>query len=167
MSAATKLSKADQQQLLAHLALMASGQDGDQVRDKDMWAAAVTTALVEANGGRPGGVPGQMIVKRSTASGTPWQAVWGFIESSGFSKLQVTERQSVYGLLASLVVKNAVYVSRETGAPLSPRLVANCSNNLAGLFDQAFPGYLRAGLAPIVARRLTGVRHADQDDDIT
>ena len=70
-------------------------------------------------------------------------------------KLAVPERQSVYNLLADLVVRHAHGISMRSAAPLSPKLVANCSNNVASIFDKAFPGYVRAGLAHIVARQLT------------
>lgn len=79
----------------------------------------------------------------------------GFMADAKFDQLKVAERQSVYALLAQMVVTQAQAISRNGYAPLGPKLVANCSQNIAGLFDQNFPGYLRAGLAHIVARQLT------------
>lgn len=69
--------------------------------------------------------------------------------------LEVRQRQSFYGLLARLLVKHAHSIARHTGAPLSPRLVANCASAVAGIFESSFPGYLKAGLARVVARKMT------------
>lgn len=141
--------------LLAELSLQATQSDNGSIRDLDMWSQSVYAALVGANGGLAGGVPGPAVVKRSLASSGTWSIVRGFMSDSKLDLLKVTERQSVYDMLAQMVVKNAVYVSRKSGAPLSPKLVANCSTNVASLFEQSFPGYVRSGLAHIVARRLT------------
>jgi hypothetical protein len=66
----------------------------------------------------------------------------------------VVERGSVYRMLAALLVDHARSISDFTGAPLGPKLVGSCTGNIAGVFEKAFPGYVRAGLAKIAARQL-------------
>jgi hypothetical protein len=143
-------------ELLAKLALATqiATVDGSP-RDQDMWAQAVYEALAQAQGAGGGGMPGPMVVKRSLASTGAWGSVSRFMASSKMDSLKVTERQSVYMMLAKLVVDQARYVSRESGIPMSPKLVGNCATNVAGIFEQSFPGYLGSGLALMVARRLT------------
>lgn len=150
---AEQLSPAQRKQLLAELSLQGQASDLGDTRDLDMWAGSIYSALVASNGGGSGGVPGPAIVKRAVASNGAWGYVRGFMEDAGFDKLKVVERQTVYKLLADMVVQQAKHVSYKSNAPLSPKLVANCSVNVSGLFEQSFPGYLRAGLAHIVARR--------------
>lgn len=70
--------------------------------------------------------------------------------------MRVTERQAVYDFFADLLVKRAADVADFTHAPLGPRLVANCLGDLPGIFASSFPGYLGAGLAGVVLRRIVG-----------
>lgn len=74
--------------------------------------------------------------------------------SSKLSELRVVERQAVYNLLAELLVEHAGYVARKSGAPLGPKLIGQCTGSLPGVFEASFPGYLAAGLAPILARQM-------------
>jgi hypothetical protein len=77
---------------------------------------------------------------------------------SGLDKLKVVERQSVYMMLARLVIDKAKYVASSSNATLGPRLVGTCAANIAGVFDAAFPGYLASGLAHLVAKQLVAQR---------
>lgn len=155
---ADQLPVAERKTLLARLALQAQTTDSGQERDRDMWAQAVYDELARAFGRGDGAGQGPALVKRSVSNPTVWAPVAEFMAHSKLDQLTVTERQSVYGLVARLVVENALYVARKIGAPLSAKLVATCSANTASLFDNAFPGYLAAGLAPIVAKQLTSAR---------
>ena len=155
LALANKLPATEKQQLLDHLALQAQTTPVGSERDVDMWSVAIHEALQHALGAAGGALGGPILVKRVVGSPSSWKPVDAFMKASKMSDLQVRERQSVYGLLADLLVKHARYVARRSGAPLSPKLVGNCTGSISGVFDAAFPGYLEAGLAPIVARRLT------------
>jgi hypothetical protein len=151
------LTASERKEMLAKLALAAQPTSVDgQIRDTDMWAQAVYEALVASQAVGGGGLPGPMLVKRILSGSGSWTSVAGFMKVSKMDTLKVTERQSVYMMLAKLVVDQATYVSREQHIPMSTKLVANCAVNVGGLFEQSFPGYLGSGLALIVARRLTG-----------
>jgi hypothetical protein len=76
------------------------------------------------------------------------------MRSSKLGELQVNVRQAVYRTLGRLLVEHAHEVSRRSGAPLGPKLVGQCVGNLPGVFERSFPGYLAAGLAPVVARQM-------------
>jgi hypothetical protein len=162
---ASKLSAKDKAELLARLSLQASEQDARHSRDQDMWSQALYDALVKENGGSGRGLPGPALVKRAVAVGAPWTAVAGFMEASGYDKLKVPERLAMYEMLAKLLMEHALEVSDRTGAPLTPKLLANCSSNIAAVFNAAFPGYLRAGLGLIVARQLTSRKFSEGYDE--
>lgn len=155
---ANALSATDRKELMARLALGEQSLDADKTRDADMWAQAVYAGLQDALGYEDGAVGGPALVKRTVSAQSAFKPVADFMRASSLDKLKVTERQSVYAMLAKLVIEKARYVASRSGAPLGPKLVATCSANLAGTFDQAFPGYLASGLAHLVAKRLTSSR---------
>lgn len=153
---AATLSKVEQQELLDHLALQQQlTRKASDSRDLDMWSAAVGTALGAAIGDDERGSYGQLLIKRLLGSTSCWRPVEAFMTSSKLSELRVVERQAVYNLLAELLVDHAGYVARKSGAPLGPKLIGQCTGSLPGVFEASFPGYLAAGLAPIVARQMS------------
>lgn len=154
--AATKnLTAKERQELLDQLALSAQmTRKADQDRDLDMWAAAVYEVLVSSPGARGESGYGQMVVKRLLAPTAIWRPVQEFMAYSKLQELKVPERQSVYMLLAELLVRHAREVSERSGAPLGPKLVGNCTGDIRGVFEKSFPGYIRNGLAKIAARQL-------------
>lgn len=151
---AKSLSAADRRKLLDHLALVSKEAEDASPRDVEMWVVAVYEELVRVLGVGDGASVGPVIVKRALSPRAAWAPVQGFMANKAFEGLQAIERQSIYRLLATLLVRHARSVSSRSGAPLSPKLVANCTGNVAGLFDQAFPGYLRAGLGRVIVRQL-------------
>lgn len=152
---ADRMTSADRKTLLARLALADQTSKQGSGRDLDMWAQAVYAALVQAVGTEAGAGQGPAIIKRSLGLPAAWAPVNSFMEASKLRSLTVTERQSVYALLAKMVVQNARFISRKTGAPIGAKLVANCATHVASLFDNSFPGYAASGLALIVAKQLT------------
>ena len=152
---AESLSLADQKELLARISLLTQTLPASEARDSDMWATAVYQALTAVVGGGGEGMAGPLAIKRVVTVPGAWGPVRSFMAASKMNSLTVSNRQSVYMMLAKLVVENARTVSRKAGIPLSAKLVANCSSNITGIFDQSFPGYLSSGLALMVARRLT------------
>ena len=152
-----QLSPDQRKLILARLSLanITKPSQAGQERDLDMWAQAVYESLGDALGAGGTELVGPAMVKRILATPGSWRAVTEFMRVSKMDQIKVTERQSVYRMLANLVVGNARYISTHSGAPLSPRLVSTCAVNIAGIFDQAFPGYLASGLACLVAKRLT------------
>jgi hypothetical protein len=126
--------------------------EADAGRDLDMWAEAVHRELTRRLGSLDGGIVGPMVVRKLVAAGASWKPVEQFMAASKLSELTVTERQRAYYMLAELLVRHALTVARRSGAPMSAKLVANCTNNLAGVFEESFPGYLEAGLARMVTR---------------
>lgn len=155
-----RLSPADRKTLLARLALAEQTAKQGTGRDLDMWAQAVYEALVQAVGTEAGAGQGPALLKRSLGLPAAWAPVVAFMEASKLRGLTVTERQSVYALLAKMVIQNARFISRKSGAPMSAKLVSNCATHVASLFDNAFPGYVASGLALMVARQLTGPKYS-------
>jgi hypothetical protein len=126
----------------------------DQDRDLDMWAAAVYDALTATDRAQAEEGYGQLVVKRLLSPTSIWRPVQEFMRQAKLNELTVVERGSVYRMLAALLVDHARSISDFTGAPLGPKLVGSCTGNIAGVFEKAFPGYVRAGLAKIAARQL-------------
>lgn len=153
LASALAMSPGERKQLLARLSL-AQNAERAEGRDLEMWVAGVSRALAAAQGHGAGDSHAVMLVRRVLGPSQAWEPVAEFLARSGFDKLEVTSRQSVLYMLASLLVKYAAGVARNVGAPLTPKFVAGCSQHVAAVFDNAFPGYLAAGLAPLVARRL-------------
>ncbi len=121
-------------------------------RDLDMWAEAVHRELTRRLGSLDGGLVGPGVVRKLLSAGGSWKPVEQFMAASKLCELKVVERQRAYYMLAELLVRHALVVARRSGAPMSAKLVSNCTGNLAGVFEESFPGYLEAGLARMVAR---------------
>lgn len=159
LALADQLKPAERKKVLAHLAL-AQGQQEGETRDIDMWAQAIYDGLTHALGGEGRAGVGPLAVKRVLAAPAVWHPVVAFMESSKLHALKVVERQGVYRLLARLTIDKAQFIARQGRAPLSAKLCAQVAVNLGGIFDQAFPGYLANGLAPIVARQMASAQSA-------
>jgi 2C-methyl-D-erythritol 2,4-cyclodiphosphate synthase len=154
LAAADTLTPAQRKDLIARLSL-AQNQEKGETRDKDMWALAVHEALLAAVGrGDRGGIA-PMLVKRAVGVASAWTPVADFLAHSKLDTLKVVERQAVLRLLASLLVKRTKEIAAHVHAPLSPKLAAGQAQHIAALFEDEFPGYLAAGLALVVAKRLT------------
>lgn len=143
------------QELLDQLSLanQMTRSAGDD-RDLDMWATAVYDALTNCAASSEASGFGKLLVKRALAPTQNWRPMQSFMQESRLCELKVVERASVYHMLAELLVGHAQVVADRSGAPLGPKLVGSCAAGIAGVFDKAFPGYLRAGLAKIAARQL-------------
>lgn len=153
LAQASRLNAADRRELLARLALAEQQSKGED-RDLDMWSSSLYEALVRDAGRASGTVPGPMVIRQLVSPPSLWGPLRDFMSASGLSGLSVAERRSVYGLLARLLVEDAREFADWSRAPMGPRLAAQRAVGIAGVFDRAFPGYLRSGLAPFVARRL-------------
>ena len=154
LDAANGLPAAERKVLLAHLAFSEQTSGQGSGRDLEMWAQAVYEALGDAVGVEVGAGQGPALIKRTLAVPAAWAPVTTFMASSKLSTLMVVERQAIYVMLAKMVVQNARYIARKSGAPLAARLVGSCAANVASLFDNAFPGYVASGLALMVAKQL-------------
>lgn len=91
-----------------------------------------------------------------------WEPVAEFIEVARLDALRPAERFAVFELLAKLLVDRAKRVANRADIPLTPKLIASNAQYIAGIFDNAFPGYLAAGLVGAVSRRLVSGRKTEQ-----
>lgn len=152
---AQALTAKQRQELLDQLSLATRmTRSAEQDRDLEMWATAVYDALTDRVASSDGSGYGRLLVKQLLASSSNWRPVQEFMQDSGLHKMKVVERASVYRMLAVLLVDHARGIASRTGAPFGPKLVGSCAASISGVFDRAFPGYLRAGLAIVAARQL-------------
>ena len=153
---ARKLSDSERKELAEALLLdlhVASKAVKDCDRDIQMWSTAVYEGLTRVVGGGGAGLMGPTLARKHLAVVSAWKPVEEFMQMSGLADLTVIERQQCYNLLAMMTVSHAKAVARKSGAPLCVKLVSKCTGSLSGLFDNAFPGYLAAGLAKAIIRR--------------
>jgi hypothetical protein len=147
------LSEAEQRELLTELALLEQSRSAP-VRDLDMWAVGVETALQAAIGSRDGAGVGLIPLKRMLGLRQNWAPVESFMKRHGWSELVVVQRSAAYALLADLLVQHVKGIARHIHVPMTAKFVANNAQNIAAIFDQAFPGYAASGLAHIVLPRM-------------
>ena len=150
LTQAAALSASDRKKLLDELAMSTLKSSDEDARDKDMWSVSVYEALQDALGTSGSLGVGPVVIKRLLSTVSAWTPVSDFMKVSRLSTLTVQERLAAYRMLAKLLVKHARRVARHSEVPLSPKLVTNCVGNLPGVFDENFPGYVRAGLARVV-----------------
>lgn len=151
-----QLTGEQKKELLGLLALdAADAASGADDRDLRMWSDAVAEEIADVTHTSVG----PMLVRKAMAPKASWSVVRELVDAAGAAKpLTVQERQSMYHLLAGVLVSHANYVAKASGAPISVKLVGNCVTNLPGLLDDAFPGYLHAGLMPLVVRQFHATR---------
>lgn len=151
-----RMSTSELKQALDRLALALQQRQQPSKQDRDLcsFSDAVHEKMSELLAGNLAGNAGPLAVRQLFQSPSTWGPILAFLERSGYLALSPAEKTVVYRFLAELVVRHAYTVSRRSKAPMSPKLVASCSGNIGGLFERAFPGYLRNGLAPVVARRM-------------
>lgn len=125
-----------------------------QDRDLGLFSDAVHSKITDILAGNIAGNTGPLAVRELFRVPGIWGPILAFLQRTGYAELPPAQKVVIYSFLAELVVRHAYTVSRRSKAPLSPKLVASCSGNLGGLFEREFPGYLRSGLAKIVASRM-------------
>lgn len=142
----------------AALAKLTTKAGAGEERDITMWSEAVYHAYCQAVGGSGAAGVGPLAFRKLLAATVPWEHISSFMQASKLLSLEVVDRQAVYFMIAELLVKHARGVARHTGIPFAAKLVANCCNNVAGLVDNAFPGYAEAGMLVLVARQMRQVK---------
>lgn len=133
-----------------------------EARDVDLWSDAITSALRRAIGSGDMAAYGPQVVRRVMGAYSAWEPVAEFIEVARLDALRPAERFAVFELLAKLLVDRAKRVANRADIPLTPKLIASNAQYIAGIFDNAFPGYLAAGLVGAVSRRLVSGRKTEQ-----
>lgn len=163
LPAFTALDRASQKQILDELALAYESKDRDPAEDRelDLWCSRVLLALQTEMGDGGDAAPGLYLVKRTMGSRANWHPVRDFVAQHCRAGL-VAARGSAYALLANLLIAYCAGVSRRHDIPLGLRLLSQHVGSIAGIFNNAFPGYAQAGMIALVLSRQTkGVEHAD------
>lgn len=159
LDSAASMTAAERKELLARLSL-ADAAPGGQEREPELWSRAVHEALVDAAGSSPEGVPGVVVLRRLLGTPSAYGPVKAFMDASGLSeRLNAQEHYAFFRVLACLLVEDAERVCQWSGAPMGPKAVAQRVPSVRGVFDKAFPTYVRNGLAHLVAKRLISGDH--------
>lgn len=78
--------------------------------------------------------------------------VSAFCAGSDVPVMTIYQRALLYNILAELLVKYSAALARKHKFPLSLKYVLQSSSRIPGLFDSAYPGYLRSGLLLMVLK---------------
>lgn len=150
-----QLDNMSRRRILAKMSLeLQNASAGDDARTIDLWSFAVYSALRDALGPSSGAGHGEQVVRRLMGASSAWQPVAEFIGNGRIEKLRPAEQLAVFDMLAKLLVARAKRVAQRADIPLTPKLVAQNTQHIAGVFDNAFPGYLANGLIGSVSRML-------------
>lgn len=161
---AERLTKPQRKELLDFVAALGLG-DAGSTRDLDMWAAAAWSAFTDAVGTGGAGMAGPLALKGLLSARSAWAPVEAFAARVGVAELTVAERKSAYTLLARLLVERAQGVARSVHAPLTGKMIANNTGDLAAIFDSSFPGYASAGLGRFLFKRLVQEGLREEPDE--
>lgn len=123
-------------------------------RDVSMWTEAVFEALSAVLGPSDGPSHGPQVIRRLVGASSAWTPFAEFMQQARLHQLKPAERFAVFRLLAKLLVQRSRRVAQRADIPLSAKLVAQNVQHIAGIFDNAFPGYLQNGLVGSVSRML-------------
>lgn len=152
LAAASSLSAADRRELLARLSLAEQQGRPGSSREQEQWAQAVHEALLAAAGAGAGAVPAPGVVRGLVTAPKAWAPVRDFMHAAGLAdRLKSGESLKFFRLLARLLVEDTEDFCHAARVPFGPKLVAQRAERIGGVFDQAFPGYVRSGLAHVVA----------------
>jgi hypothetical protein len=146
-----KLDRKAAQQLLDQLALRMSISDRKlHDRDLQMWTECVHKELNKRVSGDDSF--GITLVSKAVSEKAVWKPVEEFMQAAQLDGRTSVERRAMYAMLAELVLDEALHETNRRGwHRLALKTVVDCAKSIATIFDYAFPGYLRSGLAFMVA----------------
>lgn len=147
---AMKLDRKQAKQLLDQLALRMQMTDKSlHNRDLEAWVSCVHNELNRELGAENS--YGIMQVRKALGEPECWRPVEAFMAAAGMESRTSAERRAMYMLLAELLIEHTRYETRRMKFGLVLSSVARYVVDLVAIFDDAFPGYLRSGLAFMVA----------------
>ena len=88
-----------------------------------------------------------------------------FLSVNGLGDMKTTEVKVMYNLLAKILVNHASGVSANIKIPLSMKLVLQTQTPILSLFDNFFPGYVKAKLVRQILMAGKNPQIVDRDDD--
>lgn len=150
IDAITALPEAEKKRILDALALTLQDSSSLQDRNLQMWCEALAESFTATTRTHVA----VMLLRRGFAVKAVWSVFTELFGLADLERVQVRDRTALLRLFADLLVEHAVYVAKRSSAPLSAKLLVSCSANMVGLVENAFPGYLAAGLLPMVARQM-------------
>ena len=146
------LSTTSRKQLLDYTLLLSQPTaSSDKDRSTLMWRDSVVRALRKRLPGAVTDLPPKVLVAESNAS---VRKVEDFLHSLTPVALSTPERKASYDLLADLLATRAYEIAQRASIPLSLKLILTTADQLHGVFDAAFPGYLQSGMGIRVILKL-------------
>lgn len=157
---ALKLDRKAAKHLLDQLALrMQTTDKAMHNRDLETWSECVHHELNRDLGAADS--YGILQVRKAMGEPECWRPVEAFMRAAGLDHHTSAQRRAMYMLLAELLIEHVRYETRRQKFGLVLNSVARYVVDLVAIFDDSFPGYLRSGLAYMVAdqqqRLATGV----------
>lgn len=127
-------------------------QDLKSNRDLGLWGDALVEALGQA-------LPSLVMSKHVQASVMQQLESSSVLAESIISQAAIPASQSYmrnafYRVLANLLVQHSRSVAKYVKAPLSLKFCLGQADNLAGLVEDAYPGYLQSGMMKVVLQQM-------------
>ncbi|HUW47103.1 MAG TPA: hypothetical protein VMW50_15105 [Dehalococcoidia bacterium] len=158
------LSEKDRQVLLDYLLLLRQSEKptSDQERKLNMWTNSLSLALSQMLGQTHHIFPPPLL----TQARKILKDVTEFMSSNDLGNLHTAETKSMYNVLARILVSHAAVVSAKARIPLSMKLVLQTTTPVVSLFDNYFPGYVKAKLLKqVLIAAGSGITTHDDEDD--
>jgi hypothetical protein len=157
------LSEKDRQELFDYLLLLQQEQKptSDSERKLNMWTDSLNIALTQILGNTHSIFPPVLLPQAKKIL----KDVTEFLSVNGLGDMKTTEVKVMYNLLAKILVNHASGVSANIRIPLSMKLVLQTQTPILSLFDNHFPGYVKAKLIKqILFAGLSGITHDSEED---
>lgn len=160
-----ELPDTQQQELLDYILLLrVEGKTtSDQDRKLSMWCDSLNTEL----GNMLGQTQRVFPQVHTTQAKKLLKDVTEFLSVNDLGNLKTEEVKLMYNLLAKILVNSASVISTRARIPLSMKLVLQTTTPVVSLFDNHFPGYVKAKLIrQILFAGKNGItREQDYDED--
>ncbi len=160
-----QLNSAGQQHILDFILLLRQEQTNKTTPDQDrklaMWCDSLNLALSNILGQTHNAFSPVLLPQAKKIL----KDVTEFLSVNDLGDMKTTEVKVMYNLLAKILVNHASGVSANIKIPLSMKLVLQTQTPILSLFDNFFPGYVKAKLVRQILMAGKNPQIVDRDDD--
>ena len=151
------LSKSERKEVSDHILYLNQGKavTSTTIQDRDlaMWGESLAAELKRVTGEGTGTFPGNPTLRKLLVGG--YAPVLQATTASGIDRYGSADRKMWYGLLSKLLIEHSLTIAAFVKAPVCMKFILQQTDKVPGLVENAFPGYIRAGLVGVVISRFT------------
>lgn len=149
----SKINKKTQKELSDFLLLELKPKEKDSERELNIWISCVLTHLKAVLPATSAQIARNSPIRKLCSES--YYEVSKYITAGNVPKLNIIRTSALLNLLAELLVRHCNGVSKKKNFPLSLKYILQSTYLVSGLFDNAFPGYMKNGMLDIVLDKLT------------